>query len=302
MHEGNGRCTARIRNRDNLTMTDIAERSMERLRPTWLTALVHDAQTAAGNIVLADADEAQAVLKEFVETIPVPVNHAESLVLRSVLLEMASRTGTHVHAGAHAAQRGDCPFVPWSLLERFWSVPTDAPREAFLRWMDEFFAQFTRSHPQSAAARVAGVLREQYQRTWPIPVLARSVHATPSQLSRQFRLEFGLSIPDYQRIVRLIHALGLVLHEKAEAAALTVGYKSKKNFYATLRHFTGLTPTGFRRLSDPRATEIIERLRLSLQSHAAARRVPRSVGDLDGQGVPTTRTSPSACNSGESWK
>jgi AraC-like DNA-binding protein len=61
-----------------------------------------------------------------------------------------------------------------------------------------------------------------------------------------------------------------------EAVALEVGYKSRKNFYATLQHFTGLTPTGFRRLSDSRAAEIIEMLSLSLQRHGAARRVPRS--------------------------
>lgn len=269
MHKGNDECMSS----DGTVTTDmseVAERFAERLRPSWVAAVVKESRTAAGKILLADAEEAQRVLKEFVEALPSPANHAESLVLRGVLLEMASRTGLHVHAYAHRMRHSVCGFVSGAAIESFWSVPTDSPQQAFMRWMDEFFTQLARAHPRSGASQVARVLREQYQRAWPIPALARSVHATPSQLSRQFRREFGLSIPDYQRIVRLIHALDLVGNEKTEAVALEVGYKSKKNFYATLQHFTGLTPTEFRRLSDTRASEIIEMLALSLRRHGIA--------------------------------
>lgn len=51
-------------------------------------------------------------------------------------------------------------------------------------------------------------------------------------------------------MVRLIHALDLVRSDKAEAVALEVGYRSKKNFYATLKRdpigaLTGLKSAGF---------------------------------------------------------
>jgi AraC-like DNA-binding protein len=255
-------------------MSDMAI-SMERLRPDWVAALVRELQKAAGGIALADAEEAETVLRALIETLPVPKSHAESLVLRSTLLEVASRTGPRIHARAHNSSSAACRFVPGAVIETFWSVATDSPQHAFVRWMEAFFAQLRQAHPRSAASRVARVLRERYQESWPVPTLAQMVHTTPSQLSRQFRLEFGVSIPDYQRIARLIHALNLVRHEKAEAVALQVGYRSKKNFYATLQHFTGLTPTAFRRMSDLRAEEIVDSLRLSLQSHFPTDGVPR---------------------------
>jgi hypothetical protein len=179
-------------------MPDIAQQSVERLRPSWVAAIVKGSQAAANTIALADAHEAQSILNEFVEALPNPASQAEKLVLRGVLLEIASRTGPLVHTFAHPSRYGQCGFVPGTIIERFWSVPTDSPKRAFLRWADEFFAQLARTHPHSASDCVAAVLREHYQRAWSVPALARRVYATPSQLSRQFRSEFGVSIPDYQ--------------------------------------------------------------------------------------------------------
>jgi AraC-like DNA-binding protein len=148
--------------------------------------------------------------------------------------------------------------------------------------MDEFFARLGRSHPPSPASRTALLLGEEYQTTWAIPTLAQRVHLTPAQLSRQFRLEFDRSIPEYQRIVRLIHALDLVRHDRAEAVALAVGYLSKKNFYATLKRFTGLTPTRFRQLSNARSAEIVEFLRLSLRKPGSRNRRRRRTPSVAG--------------------
>jgi hypothetical protein len=94
-----------------------------------VAAVVKESQTAAGKIVLADADEAETALRAFVETLPIPANHAESLVLRGVLLEMASRTGLHVHAHAHPTHHSVCGFVPGTVIETLWSVPTDSPQQ-----------------------------------------------------------------------------------------------------------------------------------------------------------------------------
>jgi AraC-like DNA-binding protein len=251
-------------------MAEVSDTLAWPLRPSWVAAVVDVSQAAAGKIVLAEADEARAILEAFVDTLPPPATEVESRMLRGVLLEMASRTGPQIHRYAHLSNCRDCGFVPGAVIERFWSVPNDSPQGAFRRWMDEFFARLGRSHPQSPASRTARLLGEEYQIPWAIPTLAQRVHQTPAQLSRQFRLEFDLSIPDYQRIVRLIHALDLVRYDKAEAVALEVGYKSKKNFYATLKRFTGLTPRRFRQLSTARAAELVEFLRLSLRKHGPA--------------------------------
>jgi hypothetical protein len=48
-----------------------------------------------------------------------------------------------------------------------------------------------------------------------------------------------------------------VRHEKVEAGALCVGYRSTKNFYSAFRELSGMTATGFRRLPTERAEAIL---------------------------------------------
>jgi len=73
-----------------------------------------------------------------------------------------------------------------------------------------------------------------------------------------------MSIPRYQRTLRLVEALGRVRDEKVEAVALSVGYRATKDFYQALRQLTGTTPTGFRRLPPERAAAVLEFAKLAL--------------------------------------
>ncbi|PYR14420.1 MAG: hypothetical protein DMF95_03650 [Acidobacteria bacterium] len=98
----------------------------------------------------------------------------------------------------------------------------------------------------------------------PLPALARDCHTTPVRLAREFRRQFGMSIPRYQRTLRLVEALGRVRDEKVEAVALSVGYRATKNFYRAFRQLTGTTPTGFRRLPPERAAAVLEFAKLAL--------------------------------------
>src|SRR5207245_233618 len=114
--------------REGPHMTEVSDALGWRLRPSWVAAVVDESQTAAGKIVLAEADEARAILKDFVETLPTPANEVENRMLRGILLEMASRTGPQIHRYAHLSRCRDCGFVPGAVIERFWSVPSDSPQ------------------------------------------------------------------------------------------------------------------------------------------------------------------------------
>jgi len=81
-----------------------------------------------------------------------------------------------------------------------------------------------------------------------------------------------MSIPRYQRTLRLVEALGRVRDEKVEAVALSVGYRATKNFYRAFRQLTGTTPTGFRRLPPERAAAVLEFATLALVGHRRAHR------------------------------
>jgi AraC-like DNA-binding protein len=63
-----------------------------------------------------------------------------------------------------------------------------------------------------------------------------------------------------------------VRHEQVEAVALRIGYRRTKNFYRAFRQLTGMTPTGFRRLSAERAAAVLEFAKLAFVGHRRARR------------------------------
>lgn len=70
-----------------------------------------------------------------------------------------------------------------------------------------------------------------------------------SQLDRLFRERFGVGFHRYLTSMRVKRGLDLVMTGmKVEAAAVCVGYKSKKDFYRAVKEETGSTPGQLRRL------------------------------------------------------
>ena len=131
-------------------------------------------------------------------------------------------------------------------MQTLWNAPADDPRACFLRWITHFFEALAVAHPASVANQIARSLRRDYRTVRHMPSLAKEFHLTTSQLRRAFQQEFGMSVHEYQRALRLQEALDQVLTMKVEALALHLGYKSKKNFYRAFHRLTGSTPTAFR--------------------------------------------------------
>ena len=92
---------------------------------------------------------------------------------------------------------------------------------------------------------------EEIERDYAQPITLRTISATigrqPAYLGRVFQHEVGSSVRDYLTRVRLEHAAVLV-HDgvKIEAVALSVGYRSKKNFYQRFKGYYGTTPVQYR--------------------------------------------------------
>jgi PAS domain S-box-containing protein len=77
--------------------------------------------------------------------------------------------------------------------------------------------------------------------------LASKLGRQPAHLGRVFRREVGTTVRDYVTRVRLEHASRLIRDGvKIEAVALSVGYRSKKNFYQQFRKRYGTTPVLYR--------------------------------------------------------
>jgi PAS domain S-box-containing protein len=92
---------------------------------------------------------------------------------------------------------------------------------------------------------------EEIERDYAQPITLRTISATigrqPAYLGRVFQHEVGSSVRDYLTRVRLEHAAELVRDGvKIEAVALSVGYRSKKNFYQRFKGYYGTTPVQYR--------------------------------------------------------
>jgi AraC-like DNA-binding protein len=106
----------------------------------------------------------------------------------------------------------------------------------------------TRRRPRSPiAVETKRIIDERYAEALTLDVLADAVGRSKRHLASVFLREFNVSVHAYLTQVRLNQALGLIrAGEKIEAVSLTVGYRSKKNFYRNFHALIGVTPIAYR--------------------------------------------------------
>ena len=95
--------------------------------------------------------------------------------------------------------------------------------------------------------RMLDVIETDYASIVTLRTLSSTVGRQPTYLGRLFRQEMGSTARDYLTRVRLERAAALIREGvKIEAVALSVGYRSKKNFYQQFRKHYGTTPLLYR--------------------------------------------------------
>jgi len=97
--------------------------------------------------------------------------------------------------------------------------------------------------------RVLEIIETQYTQPVTLPMLSTLTGRQGAYLGRVFMKEVGASVRTYVTRVRLQHAAALIREGvKVEAAALSVGYRSKKSFYRQFKRLYGTTPVPYRSL------------------------------------------------------
>lgn len=98
--------------------------------------------------------------------------------------------------------------------------------------------------------RMLTLIHAEYSRVITLRVLGRSLGRQPAYLGSLFHNETGMMVRDYVLGIRMEQAEKLVREGvKIEAIALSVGYRSKKNFYRQFRRRFGTTPDRYRQRS-----------------------------------------------------
>ena len=97
------------------------------------------------------------------------------------------------------------------------------------------------------AVETKRIIDERYAEPLTLDVLADAVGRSKRHLASVFLREFKVTVHGYLTQVRLNRALALIREgEKIEAVSMSVGYRSKKNFYRNFHAHIGVTPSAYR--------------------------------------------------------
>ena len=226
-----------------------------------------------GQASWVDCTDVHDAVITIASTLPKPRNHAESVIVRSLLSDYAWQSGSDIHRRLHSGHEWvSCDFVPAAFLEQWHTRSTEDPRQVLVSWADTFFPALLAHHPPSPAQRAARIIRHQYQQSWTASRLAHRLAVGVAALHREFKAEFGISIHTYQRVVRTAAALEQIRTASVEAVAMAVGYRSKKDLYRALRQLTGFTPRAIRAMSPEAARDLVEIWQLKARTAGGVRK------------------------------
>jgi PAS domain S-box-containing protein len=101
--------------------------------------------------------------------------------------------------------------------------------------------------PNILVRRMLEQIESEYAHVITLRTMSATIGRQPAYLGRLFHQEVGSSVREHLTRVRLEHAAGLIRDGvKIEAVALSVGYRSKKNFYQRFKTQFGTTPVRYR--------------------------------------------------------
>ena len=148
-------------------------------------------------------------------------------------------------------------LLPWLLtrLYREFARPMDASLLAMEGLALEIVAEAARPSSRSATCppprwleEARELLHARFCESFTVDEVARSVGANPAYLCRIFREQYGCTMGEYVRRLRVEFACRLLCVSDAPLAdiALDAGFVDQSHFTKIFKHHTGLTPARFR--------------------------------------------------------
>jgi AraC-like DNA-binding protein len=214
----------------------------------WLDRLIGDVQELSVAVATHEQRDLPAVVREFTERLAPAPDSLHQALLANLLLDVCRHTFDSLHASIEP-ESCTCAAKGWALLARFTRWYEVDPRVALCTWTETFFAAYRHNHPPTPATRAAAMMRTEPERPWTIASIARALGVTRRQLSTEFRERYGFGPLEYVHLARVAQSLMLLDDPiKIEALAMSVGFRSKKDFYRAFRTWTGMIPTAVRTL------------------------------------------------------
>lgn len=230
-----------------------------RMQPDWITRTEAVMQAIADDFALADTPDFLSIVGRSIDRIEAPPDPSCHERLRLMLVDLCGTIVRAIHARDAPCS---CHTASWEHLSIVTRLDDRDPRTAFRNWAELFVTHVAAKHPATAAQEAAALIRADPGNAWTLQQLAISSGAPQGRLSRQFKKVFGVRPAAYVHLVRISQAVALFrTSAKVEAIARDVGYRSKKDFYAALKRWVGLTPAELRELNDEESRWLVRTLR-----------------------------------------
>ena len=203
----------------------------------WLNHVAGAFQDLVRLIQTGHAEEQQ--IADELAQIPVPRNALESLLLRYFIDDCLV-----------AVFEGTGPSQSPATLRHFAESITAVHRET--NPLAELAKALSGARRADADTALANTIKARIEKEIGRRITARTIaldyRIGRAQLDRLFRERFGVGFHRYLTAMRVKRGLDLVMSGmNVEAAGISVGYKSKKDFYRAVREETGSTPAKLRR-------------------------------------------------------
>jgi methylphosphotriester-DNA--protein-cysteine methyltransferase len=216
----------------------------DHVRGEWLQATVRHLQVVGP---IREVVDVAAVVERFLDDSPPPAVGAESLILRSLLIELCLEIGHQAHHRVHEGS-ARCTFQEASILRQVWSNKSAEPRGLLRAWSRCFRESLLLRHHVSVVAEMKQWIERHADERLNLQPMAARFRRSPAALIRAFRKECVVTPGRYQRDIRLRLATEMLRKGdiKIEAIALIVGYGGKKSLYRAFRGANCMLPSRLR--------------------------------------------------------
>lgn len=215
----------------------------------------------ADDLIASETHELPPLLHRTVDRLDGAPDLCHNAIFRLLLVELCGTVVRAIHIREPSTSCA-CHATAVDLLVALTRLDDADPRLAFWMWVERFVAHASAQHPPTPAQAAAALMRAQPSRGWTLRDLAHRVGVLQGHVSREFEKTFGLRPSEYVHLVRVAQVVPLFrTPAKVDVIASDAGYRSKKDFYAALKRWTGLTPTELRGLRDDESDWLAEELR-----------------------------------------
>jgi AraC-like DNA-binding protein len=228
----------------------------------WVARVDRVVEQLIDELAAVDVRCSSTLIRRFVDGMDPPPDRLHGAVLSTVLMDACARIVQRLHE-QNPFMPCHCQATIWSHVGRLAAWRDQDPRAAFRDWLDVFYAGLEVSHPIDGALRAAQQIRRDPARAWTVETLAAAAAAKATTLRIQFHERYGVRPLQYVHLARVTAAVAMLRTDaKVESVAWDIGYRSKKDLYAALRRWAGLTPTELRALSDTESAWLERELRI----------------------------------------